>query len=289
MQTNKNRIRIIILILLLLIGISNVYSQDMIVMRDGTSIDVIILEVSPSEIRFRKAGSPEEPVRTALTSDVNMIIYENRTVEEFSHPETNSGMGGRIEFTKPRIAAFYGVSMSKLSKFESFFVNGTPSHSQKVGFANLGGSIWLPNLLPHTIIEPGIRLTSKGSEAECQDDYYDDVFENSSQNLLYLDIFGKARLDTLPMPVYPFVGFSTGFLLSAKWDEEYNYQGGKQTMSGDNKDSYKTMDFGLLFGVDILIQNRVTLGYEYNLGLSDIGKEVNTKNRTSLFTIGVLF
>ena len=96
------------------------------------------------------------------------------------------------------------------------------------------------------------------------------------------------------MPLYPYVGFSTGFLLNAKYKDEYTYAGETETTTEDNKDFFNTMDFGLLFGLDLLIQNRVTLGFEYNLGLSNIDKvyktdEYKPKNRTMLFTIGVLF
>ena len=174
MKTKKNIFKMILVVLLLLIAISTVYSQDMIVMRDGTSIDAIILEVSPSEIRFRRAENPEGTVRTLRTSEVNMIIYENRSVEVFHHQESNRG-GGRIEFAKPRISAFYGFSLSKFGGDLWSDDDDNITNSQKAGFVNLGASIWLPNLLPYSIIEPGIRLINKGMEEEWQDDYWDHI------------------------------------------------------------------------------------------------------------------
>ena len=50
------------------------------------------------------------------------------------------------------------------------------------------------------------------------------------------------------------------------------------------------MDFGILFGLDYVIGNKATVGFEYNLGLANIldgpGKMTNN---TMLFTIGLLF
>ena len=272
----NNMKKIVLLVVLFILWISFVYAQDLIVLRDGTTIEAKIQEVSPTEIKFLRADNLEGPVRTILKSDVNLIMYDDRTLEIFKAERSQ----GNQQFGNRRYTAFAGMSLAN----HGGDVSGLDS---KVGFINIGASVWLPDLIPNTIMEPGIRLVSKGSKSEVTTSSYGgDITTKNTDNLVYLELFGKARLDMLDMPILPFAGLSAGFLLSANRKTEVN----GQSEDVDLKDTYNTMDFGLLFGLDYVINNKMTVGFEYNLGLANMldgpGKMTNN---TMLFTIGVLF
>jgi len=185
----------------------------------------------------------------------------------------NAGGGGSGEDTSS-----YSVFVGYTSSW------GTDTYGDvkaKAGF-HAGGSYMNRDLLHGFIIEPGIRITTRGLEYSENWDYYDYKFE---MNLLYLDGFIKAKLDINNFPIQPYAGFQAGVLLSAEAKVSmYGYSD-----SFDIKDDMNTMDFGLLFGADVVLQDRFTIGFEYNLGLTNIMDEGETKNRTILLSVGFLF
>ncbi|MCL2065612.1 MAG: PorT family protein [Candidatus Cloacimonetes bacterium] len=182
----------------------------------------------------------------------------------------------------------------------SLFAQGDPNYSVFGGFTSSWGtdtfsdakskagfhaglSYMNRDFIPGAIIEPGVRITTRGLEYS-ESDYYDYKFE---MNLLYLDGFIKAKLDIPDFPIQPYAGFQAGILLSA--EAKVAMYGQSETT--DIKDDMNTMDFGLLFGADVVFQKRFSVGFEYTLGLSnimDIGTD-ETKNRTILLSIGLLF
>ncbi|MCP2028796.1 hypothetical protein L1276_003967 [Flavobacterium sp. HSC-32F16] len=72
-------------------------------------------------------------------------------------------------------------------------------------------------------------------------------------------------------------GPQIGFLLSAKNEKI------------DVKDAFKTVDFGVNFGVGYKLENGLNFGARYNLGLSDINDIDNSssKNKNGVFQISV--
>jgi len=187
------------------------------------------------------------------------------------------------QITPPRFSAFYGLSLATQT------VDGDSNADRRLGLLNVGISYLyeLPNKL--VLIEPGLRLSNKGYK------YQDD----ESGNLLYLDLFGKLKLNTLSFPLYPYAGMYAGYLLKAeekldlgKFDLE-GFEDIPISMLLDLKEQYKSMDLGFLFGADIVIENRVTLGFEYNFGVLSVddldGNDFKVKNNSMLMTIGVLF
>ena len=114
--------------------------------------------------------------------------------------------------------------------------------------------------------------------------------------LLYLGMgykYGgsKAKFDYLSVPVLAkftvapgfgiYAGSQIGFLLSAKADGD------------DVKDNIKSTDFSGVFGADYILSNGINFTTRYQLGLSNIVKDVNAdetvKNNAFTFTIGYVF
>lgn len=53
------------------------HAQDVIYMRDGTSIEGKVLEVSPGDIRYSRADNPAGPKYTVRASEILVIKYAN--------------------------------------------------------------------------------------------------------------------------------------------------------------------------------------------------------------------
>jgi len=87
----KNPLKLLILPFLL-ISITS-FSQDIITKKDGSEIQAKILEVTPSEIKYKRFDNQTGPIFTILISDLILIKYENGSNEAFNQntvPKTTS-------------------------------------------------------------------------------------------------------------------------------------------------------------------------------------------------------
>ena len=89
-------------------------------------------------------------------------------------------------------------------------------------------------------------------------------------------------------------GPQLGFLLSANTDVEgILFDNETISVRQDVKDSFKSIDLGLNFGISIDVSEKVMIGARYNLGLSnisdeeDIGIEEDINVKNSLFSLSV--
>lgn len=73
-------------------------SQDIITTKSGEDILAKVLEVNPSEIKYKKYGNDESPLYTILKSDLVMIRYDDGTKDIFTvaqAPTENMVMKGQ--------------------------------------------------------------------------------------------------------------------------------------------------------------------------------------------------
>ena len=63
---------------------TNSYSQDTITKKDGTDIQTKVLEVTTTEVKYRKFDNQTGPIFTVSKSDLMMIRYENGTKDIFN-------------------------------------------------------------------------------------------------------------------------------------------------------------------------------------------------------------
>lgn len=71
------------LLVLLLVAALPLMAQDMIVRRDGSVVQAKILEVSSSEIKYKKFAKPDGPLFVLKTSEIISINYEDGEVERY--------------------------------------------------------------------------------------------------------------------------------------------------------------------------------------------------------------
>lgn len=63
--------------------------NDIIVLKNATRIDAIIVEVDDNVIRYRKASNPNGPLFSQKTSEIASVIYANGEVQTFSAVASN--------------------------------------------------------------------------------------------------------------------------------------------------------------------------------------------------------
>lgn len=151
--------------------------------------------------------------------------------------------------------------------------------------------------------QPELLYSAQGSD-------YDDSFSETVGGIMYsYNAEGTVKADYLNVPLmakyYIAEGFSleagpqVGFLLSAKEEYDLTFTEGSitETMSGDEdiKDSLKSIDFGVNFGVGYKLENGINFGARYNLGLTDTNDDPDFlgdssyKNSVIQLSVGYLF
>ncbi|WP_201985827.1 hypothetical protein [Hymenobacter rubidus] len=70
----------LLLLLLVLLG-SAAHAQDLLTKRNGEEIAVKVVEITPAEVRYRRADNPDGPLISVWKSDVFMIRYANGSKE----------------------------------------------------------------------------------------------------------------------------------------------------------------------------------------------------------------
>ncbi len=135
----------------------------------------------------------------------------------------------------------------------------------------------LLNLKGHRVVGPKGRSDLEG---------YDD-----RMNLLYLDFpvlyCRKFELDNRVFLTE--IGSYAGIGLNGKLKSEYYYKGKLEfeeyiLFGKNNIDYFKTMDYGLLFGLSTTIKS-CQLGFSFSLGLRDITKPDYDEIKNRVFTI----
>lgn len=67
--------------LLAISGHSYLRSQDTLFMKDGTKISTKILEVTPTEVKYKKTENPDGPTFISPGSDIGLIKYKNGSID----------------------------------------------------------------------------------------------------------------------------------------------------------------------------------------------------------------
>ena len=83
--------RLLLLLPLLVLLASAAHAQDFITKRNGDELAVKVVEITPAEVKYRRADNPDGPLISVWRSDVFMIRYANGTKEVLSSvPATTS-------------------------------------------------------------------------------------------------------------------------------------------------------------------------------------------------------
>ena len=102
-----------ILLLLMLLSTTMVNAQDVIVLKDGSTILSKVTDVSSSEVKYKKHSNADGPTYTIPSSTIQVINYENGERESFDKKEIKTSESKR--FSEP------------ISNTNSIYVQWNPS------------------------------------------------------------------------------------------------------------------------------------------------------------------
>ena len=154
--------------LFLLMSLFSVSAQDFIVMRDGNIIEAIVLEIHPTEIRYRYYDQLDDSVNVVPIESVLTIRYENGMSETFN--TANDIEQAYIQTNEPRATAInpdklifgfnanFGVLLNYLPLYKhepTIPLSSGPSVNIEIGKNNWNGEINL--ILPYGGL--GVLLT----------------------------------------------------------------------------------------------------------------------------------
>lgn len=74
----------------MLLSATSAFSQDVIVKKDGSTIVSKVLEITGTEVKYKKFSNPSGPTYSILKSEVQCINYENGEKETFGPVSTSS-------------------------------------------------------------------------------------------------------------------------------------------------------------------------------------------------------
>ena len=82
-----------------------IQAQDVITKRNGDEILAKILEVNPTEIKYKRYDNPDGPLYVILKNDVLFVKYENGTNEVFDQESVSS-----YDSSSAQISTDYGTT-----------------------------------------------------------------------------------------------------------------------------------------------------------------------------------
>ena len=86
-----------ILFFLLLLAATSTQAQDVIVKRDGSTIVSKVIEITTTEVKYKRFSNPTGPTYTISKAELQAINYENGEKETFDGTQTmNTGVSGHV-------------------------------------------------------------------------------------------------------------------------------------------------------------------------------------------------
>ena len=107
----KNFLFIFIVVVICFITTCHLYSQDVIIMKDGEEYIGKVISINDDEVSYKKYSNPDGPIYNKKISDIFMIKYENGEKEVFkiSAEGNNKNENKFSEFTDQRDGIKYKV------------------------------------------------------------------------------------------------------------------------------------------------------------------------------------
>ena len=126
-------------LLLVALAVSTMLSAtDVIVLKNSTRIDAKILEVSETEIKYKKADNPDGPIFTQRVSGISVILYDNGDVVSYAdRQEEDSRSQTQSQSSAPREKQDeigYQTQSPREKKEPKIRFNPQPSDHYIVGF-----------------------------------------------------------------------------------------------------------------------------------------------------------
>ncbi len=92
------------LVLLLTFSIRPLFAQDLLTKRTGEELLVKVLEITPTEVKFRRSDNPDGPLISVWKTDLFLVRYANGTQDVFNALPANT-VRSPASFSRPAAVA----------------------------------------------------------------------------------------------------------------------------------------------------------------------------------------
>jgi len=267
----------------------------MITMKTGEDINAKVLEVTTSEIKYKKTDMPDGPIYSILKSDVLIIRYNNGTKDLFDKQLKINNNQSQVKkdasketktITKQSLTSkksIFGIKGGLNISNQDSGITSTKS-SSLLGF-HIGG--YFEHIISEKFsIQPELLFSTQGGKLIYKDFLPPNLFDPSSIR----DIEIKSSLYYINVPI------TFKYYLIDKFTIEFGPQVGFLVSSNIKnpstvliyKEDYKSLDYGLNFGASYIITNNISFGIRYNMGLNNISNS-STEIKNNVFSLSTLY
>ena len=138
----------IVFIVVMFLGLMNIsgYSQDKLIKSDSSSIEVKILEITQTEIKYKKFDNLDGPLFTISKTDISRIVYQNGTSETITPAYDGFGNGvGYESAPEPEVPK---SKYAGKSNFEMFTLGKNDASMNYRGSGAFWGGFWSTVFVP---------------------------------------------------------------------------------------------------------------------------------------------
>lgn len=118
------------------------HAQDLLTKRNGDEVAVKVVEITPAEVKYRRADNPKGPLISMWRTDVFMIRYANGTKEVLNAPPAGTGAGAPMSAAAARTASPAEVpTVSNQSPDDAILDEPIRLDGPRIGFTILSATV----------------------------------------------------------------------------------------------------------------------------------------------------
>ena len=164
-------------------------------------------------------------------------------------------------------------------------------YSMKIGF-HLGGTAEIP-ISEKFSVQPGLLFSTKGFKMKIEgiDGFFEDMNINVNLNYLEIPINAIYKIELGSSKLCINTGPYLGYALSGK--VSYDKDSESIDIGSSDDDDLKALDYGFNIGAGIEINDAITIGLQYGLGLGNLSIDTDNgyklNNRVIGISVGYMF
>ena len=141
--------KIVLVISLILAGAVAALAQDIITTKDGTDIKAKILEVTSTEVKYKRASNPDGPTFTIAKSEILIVRYangENEIFKDTPSASSRSSYNSYNSYSRPTADVYPGMKYSQYRRlYNTRNYVSQPGDPYSPGWAGVA-SFFIPGL-----------------------------------------------------------------------------------------------------------------------------------------------
>lgn len=293
------------ILVLLCIAVS-LFATDIIILKNSTRIDAVILEVSQSEVKYKKASSPNGPSFILSTSEIASIVYDNGEVQTFDNNSQQQSYNNNQQSNNPQNSTSVLRDAEKWSSFTinySYYKPKKDADKMKTMNGFNAGFMMQNKLYKNLVLLWGLEYQfamSKEKEDGTTDKWmnhnikvplrfgFSMPFAKKSSATIFFGPSFDFNVATVRKREYGGGNYEQTDYVNGKYKSDIKIKGEKESKSGSK---YKTMKlFDLPLGIGIIYKySHLGIKLQYEWGLLNRSKIDNYKFKADQLTVGLIF